>query len=87
MLAHATLVEAVYEAKRREPDNAHVIATIEGGIMNPVMLHPNIRKDVCIYIKEEGNDWHFGSCTSVSDFLILSRRWRLNGKSTETVME
>ena len=57
----ATHCNSVYEAKRREPDNPYVLATIAAGIQDPVILRMDTPKSVIRKIILEHNDFHAGA--------------------------
>ena len=68
LIAHATLVEAVYAAYKRDPQNRYVQATMTDGVVAKV-FRPDTPHDVLLYLRHLHNFYHKGASTTHLEIL------------------
>ncbi len=73
LVGHTTLTESVYMAVDEEPSNEQVVASIEQGLPDPLVLSPRTPKDVLLWIKDEHNRWHVGAGMTVLEYMENSQ--------------
>ena len=58
MITYGHRTEAIYRAAEREPDNPHIIATIQDGLYNCIELLFKTPKDIRQYLKRFANSFN-----------------------------
>jgi hypothetical protein len=71
LLSFGTLATAVYEAFKKDPENANVKRTILAGLPNAVVFHPRLPDDVIIFLRDLHNKFHEGSSISFVEVLQM----------------
>ena len=61
VIGGGTLVDGVYLAASREPQNLQVLATLSQGLEDAVVTHPSAPADIVAYVTDEHNQLHLGS--------------------------
>ena len=68
MISGGTLTAAIYHASKLDPSNRHVQAIRQSGIDDVMELDHRTPKDVQVFIKNEGNEWHQGGAYNVLEY-------------------